>query len=283
LGPLDFLSDASAPQSATPAISEPPASAITVETPAASTPEVPARGPDGKFVAKTAAGEAQAPALASPPASAPGASPAAELTPAAPDPIAALRAEMDEKYGKQIAGLTSALTQTRQQNRQQRQAPPPPDVWDENDHDYFRQEVGAARMETAQEYQTRLANQSFTFAEREFGKETTDAARAWASERCRRDPSFNQQLLESDHPAEIAVRAYQQDQILARLSDPAKAARLMALMEAEANPNPAPAPNPGQPAPQPVVPPRSLASAPSASGGVTHTPSGPGQSYDALF
>lgn len=273
MGPLDFLNGADAPQLDTPVIDDTPADAITAEAPA----EGPARGPDGKFIPKAAAETPQDAPQAETPEAAP---PVAEAAPAAPEaPQGPTLEERLAAIERENAGLKTALYQKRDQVRQQRQAPPPPEVWDENDLAYFEQEVAASNAETAQAYQDRLANQSYQFAEREHGAEVMAKVREWASARVRTDPHFNEALLQSDHPFQAAFEAYQADPVIQIEA----LKQQIASLTAGAPPNPAPAQAPAFPTPPSrPAPPRTLANAPSA-GGAAHVPVGPAQAFDGLF
>jgi len=91
---------------------------------------------------------------------------------------------------------------------------------------------------------------------------TVDAARDWVLSQGQANPGFVNQVLSSRNPYEFAVKEHRRVQALDKLSDPADLDQFLAWRAAQTEQAANPAiPNQGSP-----LPPRSLASAPSAGG-----------------
>lgn len=106
------------------------------------------------------------------------------------------------------------------------------------------------------------AEMSGQFAEQKFGKETVEAAVAWAMSQTA-DPFLGQRVQQSRSPVEFVVEQYQREQFFQnRGSDPSANQQLVATPGTAA-----PQPMAAQPLQKPQAPPRSLAAAPNAGGG----------------
>lgn len=106
------------------------------------------------------------------------------------------------------------------------------------------------------------AEMSGQFAEQKFGKETVEAAIAWATSQTA-DPFLGQRVQQSRSPVEFVVEQYQREQFFQnRGSDPSANQQLVATPGTAA-----PQPMAAQPLQKPQAPPRSLAAAPNAGGG----------------
>lgn len=233
-----------------------PVIAPVIDAPAPEpTPEGPARGADGKFVA---ASPEPAPVQEAPPVVAPEPAPAAPIVPPPEPGHVPISALMDERDKRKAAEERAARYE---QQERQNAAPLEPD-------EQFRAELRSQRLHFSRE----LANTRHT-------PDLVTKAHEWAYAKADADPLFNQKALQAPDPYEFAVQEYQRDQIVSQVT-PADLAAFNAWRAAQA----ALTPQAGSPAtPTPVAaPPRSLASATSA-GGVQHIPTGDGQAYDGLF
>jgi hypothetical protein len=224
------------------------------EAPSA-TPEGPPRGPDGRFASREPASDAGG---------------AAASAPAAPRPEPGhvpLSAVLDERERRQAAEARLAEYEALQREAvaqaQDAELPPAERV----EHALYAQNLRASRR----------------FAEREYGKGAITALHDWAVARCDADPFFNQQMLASEDPYEAAYRAWQSEQVLARVSptdladyEAWKTARAAVVSAARGS-------GPGG-FPQQPAPPRSLATAPNAGGsGLPEIQFGPGAAHASLF
>jgi len=227
---------------------------------AADSDKGPARGPDGKFVAK-ADGEA---APAAEPAPAAPAEPAPEPEPAVAEP------DETTRLREQVAALNKALTQERAQRRQMSHAPDP--------------EADPAGFEAYRERESALTFEwSFKALAATHGADKAREVAEWARDLSQEDPSFYERALSSPDPAGFAFAEYRRDQVMQRMMDPDFFAKFEALNAAPANPNPAPAVTVAPPSP-PSPPPRSLATAPSAGSAKPGAiPTGPGVAFDTVF
>lgn len=231
------------------------------------TPDGPARAPDGKFAAKEPEPAPQPEAPVSP-------APAVIAQPATPpesDIETRLRAEFEEKYGKQLKGLQSALTATRQEKRQPAPTPDPFvdfDAYDAHQRQEHQAQLFDVRMQTSRR-----------IAEIQHGADYVQQVHEWADQRCAVDPVFNQQVLANPSPYEFAAQHFQREQAIDALSKMTPA-QLAALTNGGAIAPTAPTPTPINP----PSPPRSQASAPSAGTAKPgEQPVGPGVAFDAIF
>jgi hypothetical protein len=118
------------------------------------------------------------------------------------------------------------------------------------------------------------------------GEEAVAAAKEWGAERAGQDPSFKQQFLSARNPIDWVVRQHKQDADLKLYqTDPVAFARR--ILEAQGQPvsDTAAIPAAGQQpmAPRQVMPPRSIASAPSSGGGARDMATGPLAALGAVF
>lgn len=177
-------------------------------------------------------------------------------------PIAALLDTRDKL--KAAEALAQSREQELAQYRAQQQQPQQrPDMFE--DSDGYDQSVDQ-RIQSAT-LNTRL-DLSEDFARSRYDDATVDAARDWALSQAKANPVFGQQLLSNRNPYEFAVKEHKRVQALDKLGgDTSEIDQFLAWKAAQA----APAPIAGQPPGQattvsPSIPPRSLASAPSAGG-----------------
>lgn len=124
------------------------------------------------------------------------------------------------------------------------------------------------------------AEMSGRFAEQKYGKETVEAAVAWAQSEGFKDPTLGQRVQMQPSPVEWVVEQYNRDQLFQRIqSDPTLAAQLSGAPSLVATHPGVIAPQPAA-AFQPVVvtpkqaPPKSLATAPSTGAGHQAIPEG---------
>lgn len=143
-----------------------------------------------------------------------------------------------------------------QQAQQQVQMPDPYE-----DPEGFAQ-VQEARVQQAILNQT--LNTSERFARKEYGVETVESAKAWALQRYAQDPFYQQQVLRDPDPYERVVTDFRREQVFAKVQDPSDFDAFLAWKAAQGQlqqQQAAPAASPNN---APSIPPRSLASAPSA-------------------
>lgn len=253
-------------------------------------PEAPARGADGKFVAKAAepsaepAPAAEAGAVAAEPVEA-ALEPAAVAEPVAPPgfvPVAALqelRRELQEIKAAQPKAPEAAP------------APPP---------DEFADPEGYAIWEREQTTKTAAFERKFEVSEMlatdAFGEAETNAAKAWAMNRAQTDPDFKKRVGDSVHPFKTMITAYREDpqsrrdRLVAMLDTPEKVDAFLAQAEAGTSSlvTPVAAVNPvapvaASPAAAPAKQlPRSLATESSAAG-AGHVPMGDEPVFKGIF
>lgn len=143
------------------------------------------------------------------------------------------------------------------------QAAPIPDPYEnpQGYQDYMQNQINQ------QEFKLR-SEMSGRFAEQKFGKDTVEAAIAWAQEHAAVDPFLGQRVQMSPSPVEFVVEQYQREQFFKQHSSD-----LGGVTQAAGFPA-APTPTPVQQAPKPQAPSRSLAAAPNAGGGHQTIPDG---------
>jgi hypothetical protein len=126
-------------------------------------------------------------------------------------------------------------------------------------------------------------NTSERFATKEHGKETVEAAKQWAVQRFNADPLYQRQVLGDADPYERVVTDYKRDQLFSKVTDPSDFDAFLAWktaqgqLQQQAATTAAPQ-NPGSP-----IPPRSLASAPSAGGVLTDIVQSDEEAFAELF
>jgi hypothetical protein len=186
-----------------------------------------------------------------------------------PDPgFVPITVVLDERDKRQKLEQQLALLQAQQQ------PPAIPDQWEDP-------EGYAAHQD--QKVQAALYQQNLRWSERiaasEHGKETVDQAKSWGIQRCDTDPYFNAKVANSDDPIGFVVSEWKREQIASQVT-PDDFAQFQAWKQAQAQIQaPAPSQQAATPTPSRSVPPRSLASAPSAGGVATE----PDQSDEEIF
>jgi hypothetical protein len=254
LEPLDFLDAQSGEPDETPVVQP--------EAIEPGQPEGPARGPDGKFIAREAAEPDPEPQPAPEMQAAPQPEPQAPQVPPGYVPV-------------------SVVQELRQEIRQMRQAPQAapqvPDRYEDPEgYENWRE----------QQIEERLLNQkldtSERFARKEYGADTVEKARDWALQKFQADPLYQRRIMSDADPYEAVVQDWKREQVLSSMKDGDLDA-FLAWKAGQASPQAHQAP--AASAAPPITPPtRSLASAPSA-GGLKpgEQPVGPGVSYGAVF
>ncbi len=143
-----------------------------------------------------------------------------------------------------------------QQRASQQQPQAMPDMFEDPDG---YQQVIAHQIQQAT-LNTRL-DISEEMARGKYDDATVDAARDWVLSQGQANPGFVNQVLSSRNPYEFAVKEHRRVQALDKLSDPADLDQFLAWRAAQQQAGQPAIPNQGSP-----LPPRSLASAPSAGG-----------------
>lgn len=188
-------------------------------------------------------------------------------TPTSQVPLAALKEEREKRQAmeREIAELRARVAQPPQQAQPvQRQKAPDPYEDPEGYDAYVRQTV----EQTA--WQMR-AEMSGRFAEDKYGKETVEAAVAWAEQQGRIDPTLGQRVTLQSSPVEYVVQEYKRSQTLQAVGDktPEEWAREYAVAQGWIVSQPgaeAPLQKPSSP-----TPPKSLSQAP-GNGGIGKAP-----------
>lgn len=217
----------------------------------------PARGPDGKFTAA----QPEAAPVAEP-------APVAAAEPVKPEPgHVPLSALMDERDKRKAAEERAAALEGQQP------APEPA---------YLDPDTQNAILQTRLNISEEMARDKYT-------DEVVDAAKAWAIERFKASPSWQQEVLAKPNAYKFVVEAHKEHQRLEATRDvdltELEAFQAWKAAQAAGLAHPAPA----QPAAAahtpaaPPAPPRSLASATAAGGNVTTTPSGSGVAFDNVI
>ncbi len=222
----------------------PPSDAGPASEPA---PEGPARGPDGKFVAKEPAPASEPDAPKQPPLS-----------------------------EKETVGFYQAM----QAERDKRQA------LERELAAYKAKAEPPAEPTPDQALAQQLYNQkliaSRKFAEAAYGKDAIAAVHDWVAARCDADPAFNALMRSSDDPYEAAKAAYDREQIVAQVQSPDDLAAFKAWKAQQAA-QAAPAPEPSPQTEETPVP-RSLATAPgNGAAGKTPVPTHAGAAFESFF
>ncbi len=113
----------------------------------------------------------------------------------------------------------------------------------------------------------------------EHGAEKVDAAKAWAIAKCDADPHFNAKIAASDDPVGLAVTEYQREEIASKVT-PDEFAQFQAWKSAQGQLQQAATPPPNLAS---TIPPRSLASAPSAGNMLTEPVQDDGEIFDEVI
>jgi hypothetical protein len=128
---------------------------------------------------------------------------------------------------------------------------------------------------------SQLYQMNLRFSERlatvQHGPEKVAAARDWAFQKCAEDPHFNAKVLASDDPFGIAISEYEREQIASKVT-PDEFAQFQAWKAAQSQVTQQAA-STAPPNQTSAIPPRSLASAPSAGSILTE----PVQSDEEIF
>lgn len=204
--------------------------------------------PEPEAPATEEAPEAEAPAPAEP-------APAEPLAPAAeaPEPIMVPLAALHETRDK-VKVLEDRLAALQPQ-------PAPIEVPDRDEDPDGYEAYRDAQLQNVLLNQT--LNTSERFARKEHGADTVEAAKAWSLQRFASDPLYQAQVLRDPDPYERVVTDWKREQLFSKVTDPSDFDAFLAWKAANATLAAAP-PGAATPNPTPSIPPRSLASAPSA-------------------
>lgn len=202
--------------------------------------------------------------------------PVAEPTvlPAMPEPQpevqhAPLAALLDERDKRKAAEQELARFRAQQPQQQPQAAPDPID--DPEGYSSFQdQKVQQALYATNLQWSERIATI-------QHGGETVTKAKEWGITRCDADPYFNAKVAASPDPVGFVVSEWKRDQIASNVND-TDYEQFLAWKTAQAQIQQPPATGPAPPT-SPAIPPRSLASAPSAGTILTE----PAQSDEEIF
>lgn len=178
-------------------------------------------------------------------------------------PLAALHEVRDEL--KQLRAEAERNRQKHQEQPQKRIDP-----WED---------LEGALGQQASQFQQQLYQQqvimSERFARQSHGDEAVNAAIEWAKAKCDADPYFNAQVMESGDPVGYAVQQFNRDQIASKV-DLSEFEQFQAWKQAQAAAQGTPQTQTSE------IPPRSIASAPSA-GGAQQMAMGDGAVFDEEF
>lgn len=178
-------------------------------------------------------------------------------------PLAALHETRDE-----LKQLKAQLEQF-QQPRQQQQALPDPVEDPEGYAAYQNASVQQAVLNTRLDLSEEMTRTAI-------GDELVDQARDWGLAQFRSNPAFQAEVLRQRNPYGYLVKEYQRQTALAKIGDPAEIDAFLAWKQAQE------ATQQAAPTAETPIPPRSIASAPSA-GGVQHQAVGAGVAFDNIF
>lgn len=195
--------------------------------------------------------------------------------PTVPEGYIPLAAVLDTR--DQLKAEKEARRRLEEQLQQYQQPAPSPD--DEGYVDWQAQQTQNAILSTRLDISEDMAREKF-------GDTTVDQAKDWAVKRFAESPAFQQEVLSQRNPYGYAVAQYQKQQSFEKLgNDGSEIEAFLAWKAAQGATTTQPAvADPAAATPeQPAMPPRSIASAPSAGGGVAHVPQGPGIAYAGLF
>lgn len=176
-------------------------------------------------------------------------------------PLGAMLDERDKRNAEKARAdrLEAELAQMRAQQQPQQV----PDRWEDPDGFDAYQD---------QKIQQALYQQNLRWSERiattEHGKETVEQAKTWGIDRCNTDPYFNAKVAASPDPVGFVVNEWKREQIAAQVS-PEDLTEFQAWKAAQAQLQTAPSVEAAPPNSPRSLPPRSLASAPSAGGVLT--------------
>jgi hypothetical protein len=179
-------------------------------------------------------------------------------------PITALLDERDKRKA-----LETELAQFRAQQQPQQA----PDMFEDPDGyaAYQDRKVQAALYDTNLRWSERVATV-------EHGAETVGQAKEWGLARCDADPYFNAKVAASPDPVGFVVSEWKREQVASQVT-PEELTQFQAWKAAQAAIQNPPPPSAAETPPPRTIPPRSLASAPSAGGIATE----PEQSDEEMF
>ena len=185
------------------------------------------------------------------------------VEPKAPEPgyapITALLEERDKRKA-----VEAELAHYRAQQAQAQQQVQIPDRYEDPEGYEAYQEARVQQVILNQ-----ALNTSERFARKEYGPETVEAAKQWALQRYAQDPLYQQQVLSDPDPYERVVKDYRREQVFAKVQDPSEFDAFLAWKAAQGQLQQQQAASAAPPNVTPAIPPRSLASAPSAGGVLT--------------
>lgn len=183
-------------------------------------------------------------------------------------PISVMLDERDKRKAadERAARLEAEIAEFRAQQQPQAN----PDIWEDPD--------GYQATQDQKLYQQNL-RWSERIASIQHGAETVAEAKEWGINRCNTDRYFNAKVAGSDDPVGFVVSEWKREQIASQVT-PDDFAQFQAWKQAQAQiQTPAPSSAAADPTPPRSVPPRSLASAPSAGGVMSEVV----QSDDEIF
>lgn len=166
-------------------------------------------------------------------------------------PLAAMLDERDKRKA-----LEAELAQFRAQQAQQ-QPEPAPDMFEDPDgyRNYQDQKVAQTAYQMNLRWSERIASI-------QHGEETVSQAKQWGYDRCNSDPYFNAKVASSEDPVGFVVSEWKREQIASSVTpDDFEQFKAWKAAQAQIQPTPPQVPR--------AIPPRSLASAPSAGGIMT--------------
>lgn len=176
---------------------------------------------------------------------------------------------LEERDKRQKAEARAAAAEAQLQAARDSQTPSDPDP-------EVAKRIQGARLDA-------IFSTSEKWAKKEHGEDLVTSAMAWAMERSQQNPAFAAEYLRQEHPVEWAVKQQKRDTILNQIGDDpdafirAKIAEMNAASAAspqtQAQPSQAASPQLAAPSPPQVQqPPRSIATATAAGGGVNVVP-----------
>lgn len=177
---------------------------------------------------------------------------------------------LDEREKRQKLEAELAQLRASQQQPEPQQIP---DVFEDPEGfaNYQRQAAQQATLNAKLDISEEMARDKY-------GDEIVDKARDWALQQIHTRPGFYQELIQQRNPYRHAVEQYNREQIASQVS-PSEFTEFQAWKAAQAQLQSAPAAVPAPPNTSRELPPRSLASAPSAGGVLTEVE----QTDDEIF
>lgn len=187
-------------------------------------------------------------------------------------PIAAMLDTRDK-----LKAAEARLAQFEQQQAAAQQQVQVPDRYEDPDgYEAYQESLIESRLVNI------TLNTSERFARKEHGAETVDSAKAWALQRFASDPLYQKQVLADADPYERVVTDYKRDQLFSKVTDPSEYDAFLAWKNAQAQLTQQAA-TAAPPNTASAIPPRSLASAPSAGGVLTDIVQSDGEIFDEVI